>query len=116
MFSPNCSGRLCNRTSFFFTEESMSESLASAPTASAQMQDLEDQIQKVMEEWKVPGLALLIMKGDEVVLSRGFGKRNVAQDVDVTSQTLFPIGSCSKAMTAAAIAMLVEEGKLEWDK
>jgi CubicO group peptidase (beta-lactamase class C family) len=51
-----------------------------------------------------------------VLLSQGFGKRNLSDNLDVTPRTLFPIGSSSKAFTTAAIAMLVEEGKLEWDK
>jgi CubicO group peptidase (beta-lactamase class C family) len=85
-------------------------------TTGTHLQDLEAQIRKVIDEWKVPGLALLVLKDGEVVLSRGFGKRNVAENLDVTPRTLFPIGSCTKAFTAAAIGMLVEEGKLEWEK
>jgi CubicO group peptidase (beta-lactamase class C family) len=85
-------------------------------TTSTHLQDLEHQVGKVLDEWKVPGLALLILKDGEVVLSRGFGKRSVAENLEVTPHTLFPIGSSGKAFTAAAIAMLVEEGKLEWDK
>ncbi|MEO7021817.1 MAG: serine hydrolase, partial [Ktedonobacteraceae bacterium] len=69
-----------------------------------------------MRDGKVPGAAVLLIKDGKVFLSQGFGKRNVAQDLDVTTRTLFPIGSSGKAFTAAAIAMLVEEGKLEWDK
>ncbi len=88
----------------------------STVTTSPQLHDLETQVRMVMAEWKVPGLALLVLKEDEVLLSQGFGKRNVAADLPVTPRTLFPIGSSSKAFTAAAIAMLVEEGKLEWDK
>jgi CubicO group peptidase (beta-lactamase class C family) len=88
----------------------------STATTSTHLQDLEAQVHTVMAESNVPGLALLILKDGEVVLSRGFGKRNVAAGLPVTPRTLFPIGSSSKAFTAAAIAMLVEEGKLEWDK
>jgi len=89
---------------------------ASIATTSTHLQDLEAQVRRVMAEWNVPGLALLILKDGEVVLAQGFGKRNVAAGLPVTPRTLFPIGSSSKAFTAAAIAMLVEEGKLEWDK
>ncbi|HEX4204542.1 MAG TPA: serine hydrolase [Ktedonobacteraceae bacterium] len=84
-------------------------------TTIPQLHILEEQIRKVMDEQKVPGLALLLLKDDEVVLARGFGKRNVAQNLDVTPHTRFAIGSCGKAFTAAAIALLVQEGKLEWD-
>lgn len=80
-----------------------------------QLADLDEFIPSVMQATKVPGLALAIIKGDEVILERGFGKRNIADDLDVTPQTLFAIGSSSKAFTAMGLAILVDEGKLEWD-
>ncbi len=82
----------------------------------AQLKGFEDDVHAAMRDGKVPGAAVLIIKEGEVLLSQGFGKRNVAADLPVTPRTLFPIGSSGKAFTAAAIAMLVEEGKLEWDK
>jgi CubicO group peptidase (beta-lactamase class C family) len=78
--------------------------------------DLEEFVTSVMQETKVPGLALAVTKGDEVILARGFGKRNIAEDLKVTPDTLFAIGSSTKAFTAMGLAMLVDEGKLEWDK
>ena len=80
-----------------------------------QLTDLEEFIASVIEETKVPGLALAVIKGDEVILARGFGKRNIADDLDVTPHTLFAIGSSSKAFTAMGLALLVDEGKVEWD-
>ncbi|HEY1348982.1 MAG TPA: serine hydrolase [Ktedonobacteraceae bacterium] len=76
---------------------------------------LEENMRKVLDSWKVPGLALLLLRDGEVALARGFGKRNLAENLDVTSRTRLPIGSTSKAFTAVAIAMLVEESKLAWD-
>ncbi len=73
-------------------------------------------IVKVMEEWRVPGLAISIVKDNKVIYSKGFGYRNVAERLKVTPKTLFAIGSCSKAFTATAMGILVDEGKLEWDK
>ncbi len=81
-----------------------------------QLKGFEDDVHAAMRDGKVPGAAVLIIKDGEVLFSQGFGKRNVAENLDVTPRTLFPIGSSGKAFTAAAIAMLVEEGKLEWDK
>ena len=75
----------------------------------------EDDVRAVLQDGKVPGAAVILIKDGEVLLSQGFGKRNVVENLDVTPRTLFAIGSSSKAFTAAAIAMLVEEGKLEWD-
>jgi len=73
-------------------------------------------VEQVMKEWKVPGIAVAVVKDGKIEYSKGFGDRDVALGLKVTPDTLFAIGSCSKAFTAAALAMLVEEGKLEWDK
>jgi CubicO group peptidase (beta-lactamase class C family) len=72
-----------------------------------------DSLRKV---WKVPGVGLGIIKDDKVILSEGFGQRSVKDNLPVTPQTLFAIGSCTKAFTTAALGILVDEGKLEWDK
>ena len=84
-------------------------------TNTSQLAGFADDVYAVLKDGKVPGAAVILIKDDKVLLSQGFGKRNVAKNLDVTPHTLFPIGSSSKAFTAAAIAMLVEEGKLEWD-
>lgn len=68
-----------------------------------------------MQDWNVHGVAIAIVKNGDVIYSRGFGKRDVAGDQDVTSQTLFAIASCTKAFTTASMALLVDEGKLDWD-
>ena len=73
-------------------------------------------INKTIEEWKVPGLAISIVKDGKVIFSEGFGFRDVKKGLKVTAQTLFAIGSCSKAFTAATMGILVDEGKLDWDK
>lgn len=85
-------------------------------TSAAQFAGFEDDVRAILEDGKIPGAAVIMMKDGKVLLSQGFGKRNVAEDLDVTPRTLFPIGSSGKAFTAAAIAMLVDEGKLEWDQ
>jgi CubicO group peptidase (beta-lactamase class C family) len=69
-----------------------------------------------MKEWKVPGLAIAVIKDGKVVLAKGYGTRDVESGAPVTPQTLFAIGSISKSFTVTALGMLVDEGKLEWDK
>src|SRR5437660_5407627 len=69
-----------------------------------------------LSEWKVPGMALAVVKDGEMIFARGFGKRNLDSGDAVTPQTIFAIGSSSKAFTAASLAMLVDEGKLNWDQ
>ncbi|MFW6148069.1 MAG: serine hydrolase domain-containing protein, partial [Thermodesulfobacteriota bacterium] len=73
-------------------------------------------VTEAMKEWKVPGLAVSIVKDGEVIYSKGFGYRDKEKKLNVTPETLFAIGSCSKAFTAAAMGILVDEGNLEWDK
>ncbi len=73
-------------------------------------------VAQVMKDWKVPGIAVAIVKDGKVVYAQGYGYRDVKQQLKVTPDTLFAIGSCSKAFTAAALGILVDEKKLEWDK
>jgi CubicO group peptidase (beta-lactamase class C family) len=68
-----------------------------------------------LKEWKAPGLALAVVRDDEVVYLKGHGVREQGKDDPVTPSTLFPLASCSKAFTTAAMAMLADEGKLGWD-
>jgi len=73
-------------------------------------------VEQVMKDWKVPGIAVAIVKDGKVVYAQGYGYRDVKRQLKVTPDTLFAIGSCSKAFTAAALGMLVDEKKFEWDK
>ena len=66
-------------------------------------------------DWKVPGMAIGIIKGDSLIFSKGYGFRNIKDQKPVTPQTIFPVASNTKAFTAASIAILVDEGKLTWD-
>ncbi len=73
-------------------------------------------VNEAIKAWEVPGVAIAIVKDGEVVLAEGFGLRDVAGKLPVTSKTLFAIGSCTKAFTTFVMGTLVDEGKLEWDK
>lgn len=73
-------------------------------------------VEKIRQEWEVPGCAVAIVKDGKVIFSRGFGFRDAAQKLPVTPNTLFAIGSCTKAFTAVILGTLVDEGKLDWDK
>ena len=63
----------------------------------------------------VPGMAVCVVKGDEVVLLRSFGVANIEEQTPVTADTVFPIGSSSKPFTSTLIAMLVSEEKMHFD-
>ncbi|GAB3885382.1 serine hydrolase [Spirosoma agri] len=70
-----------------------------------------------MRDWKVPGLTVTVVKDGRVVFKKGYGVREVgtAPSEPVNTQTLFAMASTTKAMTAACLGMLVDEGKLNWD-
>lgn len=74
-----------------------------------------DFVQSIIEKWKVPGAAVAIVKDNEVIFAEGIGLRDVEQHVEMTPQTLMPIGSCTKAFTTAAMSLLVDRGELDWD-
>lgn len=89
---------------------------AQASQSDAALKGFDQFITDMMKEWNVPGLAVAIVKDSQVVYSKGFGFRDVEKKLKVTPHTLFAIGSCSKAFTAVTMGILVDEGKLEWDK
>ena len=68
-----------------------------------------------MRTFEVPGLAIAIVKDDAVVVAKGYGVRKLGEPAAVDGKTLFGIASNTKAFTATALAMLVEEKKVEWD-
>ena len=75
---------------------------------------LEDEISAMLVEWGVPGLAAAVVQHDEVTFARGFGEREVGSGDLIDEHTIFAVGSTSKAFTAAAVAMLADEGKVAW--
>ncbi|MBI1914349.1 MAG: serine hydrolase [Planctomycetes bacterium] len=79
------------------------------------LKGLDEDITKAMRDWQVPGLAIAIVKDDAVVLAKGYGVRKLGEASPVNERTLFAIGSVSKSFTAAALGMLVDEGKMKWD-
>ncbi|HVF40122.1 MAG TPA: serine hydrolase [Gemmatimonadaceae bacterium] len=98
----------------------LSCAILSAPaTLGAQTRDplagLDAYITAAMKEWKIPGVAVGIVKNDSVVFAKGFGVRTVGKPEPVDEHTLFAIASDTKAFTGMAIAMLVDDGRLKWD-
>ena len=71
---------------------------------------------QAVEDFDVTGLSVAVVKGDEIVFMNSYGVRDVRQpDVPVTTDTIFPFASVSKAFTTTAIAMLVDDGVMDWD-
>jgi CubicO group peptidase (beta-lactamase class C family) len=76
---------------------------------------LEEAVEQAVQDFGVPGLGLAVILDGDVALARGFGVRSIDASDCVDEHTRFAIGSVSKSFTAAAIGMLVDEGKLSWD-
>jgi CubicO group peptidase (beta-lactamase class C family) len=76
---------------------------------------LDGYIEAAMRDWEVPGLALAIIRNDSVIVARGYGVTQLGGSSAVDEHTLFAIASTTKAMTVAAIGMLVDDGRLTWD-
>src|SRR2546422_611302 len=79
------------------------------------IQDLDSYVATAMGAFEVPGLSVAVVKNGEVVLAKGYGVRRVGDSTPVDANTLFAIGSNTKAFTAAALGILVDEGKIAWD-
>ena len=89
-----------------------------APPAAGQQNPLphiDAYVEKARREWRVPGIAVSIVKDDSVIFAKGYGTREVGRVAPVDPHTLFAIGSATKAFTTASIAMLAEEGRIAWD-
>ena len=71
---------------------------------------------KTLKDWNAPGIGVGIVIGDRLVFAKGYGYRDYEKKLPLTSQTMFTIASNTKLFTAVSAGMLVEEGKLAWDR
>jgi CubicO group peptidase (beta-lactamase class C family) len=95
----------------------------SPPPAPKPIKNLEQKLKKFrlfmdaeMKRWEVPGIGVGVYKDGKVLLSEGFGYRNLEKKLPVTPNTIFAIGSASKAFTTMDVQILVDDGKVDWDK
>lgn len=77
---------------------------------------LDAQLNQFLTDWQIVGFSVAVVEKDKIVYSKGFGYRDVDKKLPVDGNTLFAIGSCSKAFTATLIGQLANEGKLDLDK
>jgi CubicO group peptidase (beta-lactamase class C family) len=87
----------------------------SAPELQQKLDLLVEQLEQQRQTLHVPGMAIAVVKDDEVVLTHGFGIASVEEETPVTPETIFAIGSSTKAFTSTLVGMLVDEGKMDWD-
>lgn len=86
-----------------------------APANDDPLAGLDAAIERAREQWHAPGLAVAIVKDDRVVYQRGFGTKQLGRNDPVDEHTAFTLASTTKAFTAMALGLLVEDGKLRWD-
>lgn len=84
-------------------------------SAQEPLDDIAGYVARAVADWEAPGLAVVVVKDGEVTFEEAYGVRALDGDEPVTAETLFAIGSTTKAMTAAALGMLVDEGRVGWD-
>ncbi|MEM8889235.1 MAG: serine hydrolase domain-containing protein [Bacteroidota bacterium] len=89
--------------------------LSFAQDHSQKIKDLDAYIEASRQEWKIPGIAVAVVKDGEVLLAKGYGEREIGTGKAVDGKTIYNIGSTTKAITAVAMAILVDEGKIKWD-
>jgi len=89
------------------------------PTSTPELQQrldlLVEQLEQQRQTLHIPGMAIAVVKDDEVILTHGFGNASVEKETPVTPETIFAIGSSTKAFTSTLVGMLVDEGKMDWD-
>lgn len=81
-------------------------------TDKQKLKELEKYYQKALEQWEVPGMAIGIVKDNELIFAKGFGVKDINHSKKINKNTNFAIASNTKAFTAAGIMILSEEGKL----
>lgn len=72
-------------------------------------------IDQALRDWRIPGAAVAVVRGDQTAYLGGHGVREIGDPTPVDPDTLFQVGSTSKAFTTAALGVLVDEGRLRWD-
>ncbi|HVS16561.1 MAG TPA: serine hydrolase [Thermoanaerobaculia bacterium] len=95
---------------------SMTSGVDLATRAREALEGFDAVVERALEDFAVPGLALAVVADDEVVLAQGYGVRDKGTGEPVTEDTLFAIGSTSKAFTAFILGTLVDEGAITWDQ
>jgi CubicO group peptidase (beta-lactamase class C family) len=95
----------------------MSVEVAAHPTPiAALIPDLDALVADTMAEWRIPGLAVAVVQNGEIALLKAYGQRDIEADLPVTTDTQFLICSITKTFTATGLALLVDEGRLDWTK
>lgn len=88
--------------------------MCTAHAAAQTLSELDESIPRLMKAWNVPGLAIAVVEDGEVILNRGYGRRELGQTDVVDAHTLFAIGSVTKSFTAAWLGFSSATGRSAW--
>jgi CubicO group peptidase (beta-lactamase class C family) len=105
----------CLKTFFFVAVMFVFSACAQLSSPTAPPSDLDAYVASSMKTFDVPGMAVAIVKDGKILIAKGYGVRKLGDPTPVDEFTTFGIGSNTKAFTTAALATLVDEGKLSWD-
>jgi CubicO group peptidase (beta-lactamase class C family) len=85
------------------------------PAAKPDLAALDRYVAQAVRDWHIAGLAIAVVSNDSLVFAHGYGVQDVRKKTPVNEHTRFAVGSTTKAMTSAGLAMLVDEGRIKWD-
>lgn len=88
---------------------------AFAQTPASRNEDFDAYVAKAVQDWQAPGLAISVVKDGKIVFAKGYGLREAGKPERFDTSTISAIASTTKAITAVAMGMLVDEGKVSWD-
>ena len=79
------------------------------------LKGLDSFVNRVLKDWHAPGVTIAVVEKNKIIFAGGFGYADYEKKIPVTANTLFAIGSCTKAFTASMLGMLEKEGKINLD-
>jgi CubicO group peptidase (beta-lactamase class C family) len=88
----------------------------SSAIAKSGLGDFDDFVNQALKDWRVPGVAVVVVQGDKIILLKGYGYRDLEKQLPVTPNTLFAVGSITKSFTVSTLGMEMDEGKVDWDR
>ena len=87
-----------------------------AQTSDKRLAGLDSFINRILKEWSAAGVTVAVVEKNKVLLAKGYGYKDYENKVPVTENTLFAIGSCTKAFTSSLLSFPMKDGKLDLDK
>lgn len=104
------------KKTFFLCIAALLLQSATAQTTDKRLAGIDTFINRILKEWSAAGVTVAVVEKNKVIMTRGFGYKDYENKLPVTENTLFAIGSCTKAFTSSLLAFPIKDGKLDLDK